>query len=132
MSELAETFVALRAILEPYAKRMVVAVDEPGNYEIASPTMADRLGRPLFYASVRINKNYVSYHLMPVYADKAMRDSLSPSLRKRMQGKSCFNFVTVEPEQIKELATLTKKGLAGFNNLKLPWAGKPAKKVAKK
>jgi hypothetical protein len=48
--------------------------------------------------------------------------SLSPSLRKRMQGESCFNFNTVEPGQLKEFAAITKKGIAGFMNLKLPWA----------
>src|SRR6266542_5630001 len=118
----AETFAALRAILEPHAKRMTVTVDEPGRYQLASSTMTDRDGRPLFCAAVQINKNYVSYHLMPVYGNKALRDSLSASLKKRMQGKSCFNFTTVEPEQLKELAVVTKKGIAGFKNLKLPWA----------
>src|SRR5262245_20639488 len=118
----AATFAALRAILEPYGKRMTVTVDEPGHYELASATMTDRVGRPLFCASVQINKNYVSYHLMPVYGNKALRDSLSPSLRRRMQGKSCFAFTTVETEQLKELAAVTEKGIAGFKNLKLPWA----------
>jgi hypothetical protein len=118
----AATFAALRAILEPHAERMTVTVDEPGHYQLASSTMTDRVGRPLFCAAVQINKNYVSYHLMPVYGNKALRDSLSASLKKRMQGKSCFNFTTVEPEQLKELAMVTKKGIAGFKNLKLPWA----------
>jgi hypothetical protein len=118
----AETFAALRAILAPHAKRMTVTADEPGRYALASPTMTDRIGRPLFCASVQISKNYVSYHLMPVYGNKALRDSLSPLLRKRMQGKSCFNFTSVEPAQLKELAALTKKGIAGFKNLTLPWA----------
>jgi hypothetical protein len=118
----AATFAALRALLEPHAKRLTVTVDEPGHFELASPTMADRVGRPLFCAAVQINRNYVSYHLMPVYANPALRNSLSPALRKRMQGKSCFNFTTVEPGQLKELAAVTKKGIAGFKNLKLPWA----------
>ena len=117
-----ETFAALRAILEPHAKRMTVTVDEPGHYQLASPTMTDRTGRLLFCASVQINKNYVSYHLMPLYSSKALRDSMSPSLRKRMQGKSCLNFTTIEPEQLKELTAITRKGIAGFKNLKLPWA----------
>jgi hypothetical protein len=121
-NKFAETFAALRAILEPHAKRMTCTVDEPGHYQLASPTMTDRVGRPLFCASVQINKNYVSYHLMPVYGNKALRDSLPASLKKRMQGKSCFNFTTVEPEQLKELAAVTKKGIARFKNLKLPWA----------
>ena len=118
----AATFAALRAILEPYVKRLTVTVDEPGHFELASPTMTDRVGRPLFCAAVQINKNYVSYHLMPVYGNTALRNSLSPALRKRMQGKSCFNFTTVEPDQLKELAAVTKKGIAGFKNLNLPWA----------
>ena len=121
-NEFAETFAALRAILEPHAKRMTVTVDEPGHYQLASPTMTDRVGRPLFCASVQIKKNYVSYHLMPVYSNKRLRDSLSASLKKRMQGKSCFNFTFVEPEQLKELAVVTKKGIAGFKHLKLAWA----------
>jgi hypothetical protein len=118
----AATFAALRALLEPHAKRLTVTVDEPGHFELASPTMTDRVGRPLFCAAVQINRNYVSYHLMPVYANPALRKSLSPALRKRMQGKSCFNFTTVEPGQLKELAAVTNKGIAGFKNLKLPWA----------
>jgi hypothetical protein len=118
----AATFEALRAILEPHAKRLSVTVDKPGHFELASPTMTDRVGRPLFCAAVQINKNYVSYHLMPVYTNAALRKLLSPALRKRMQGKACFNFTTVEPGQLKELAAVTKKGIAGFKNLKLPWA----------
>jgi hypothetical protein len=117
-----ETFDALRAVLEPYAKRMIVMVNEPGHYQLASATMTDRIGRPLYCAAVQINRNYVSYHLMPLAGNKALRDSMSPSLRERMQGKSCLNFTTIQPDQLKELSAITKKGIAGFKNLELPWA----------
>ena len=120
--DLAATFTSLRRVLEAHAKTMKVTVDEPGHYQLASPTMTDRVGRPLFCASVQVNKNYVSYHLMPVYIDNGLRDGLSAALRKRMQGKSCFNFTTVEPAELKELAAVTRKGIRGFTNLKLPWA----------
>jgi hypothetical protein len=119
---LVATFAALRAILEPQAKRLTVTVDAPGHFELASPTMTDRIGRPLFCAAVKINKSSVSYHFMPLYGNMSLRNSLSPALRKRLQGKVCFNFTTVEPGQLKELAAVTKKGIAGFRNLKLPWA----------
>jgi hypothetical protein len=117
-----ETFTALRAILESHAKHMTVTIDEPGHYALASPTMTDRIGRPLFCAAVQINKNYVSFHLMPIYMNKSLRDDLSPSLKKRMPGKSCFNFTSVEPDGFKELAAITRKGIAGFKNLELPWS----------
>jgi len=117
-----ETFRILRGLLEKHRGRMTVTADTPSDYSIASPDMVDRTGRPLFVAAVQIKKSYVSFHLMPVYADPALLKTVSPALRKRMQGKACFNFVTIEPADARELAALTKKGIAGFKNLKLPWA----------
>ena len=122
MAPHSETFAALRAILEAHAGRMTVTVDKPGHYELASPTRTDRIGRPLAYAAVKVNKRSVSYHLMPLYADTALLDSMSPALRKRMQGKACLNFTTVEAGELKELAAITTKGIVSFKNLTLPWA----------
>lgn len=117
-----DTFTALRAILQPHATRLLVQVDEPGHYQLCSRTMKDRAGRPLFVAAVQTKKNYVSFHLMPVYSAPELLQSLSPALRKRMQGKSCFNFKTIDREQVKELAHLTQTGLETFEKVKLPWA----------
>jgi hypothetical protein len=117
-----ETFRILRGVLEKHRGRMIVVADSPTDYSIASPDMVDRSGRPLFVAAVQIKKSYVSFHLMPVYVDPTLRDPLSPALQKRMQGKACFNFVTIEPADARELSALTNKGIAGFKNLDLPWA----------
>jgi len=62
---------------------------------------------------------------MPVYGNQALRDSLSPSLRKRMQGESGFNFTTIDRGQLQELAAVTKMGIEGFKDLELPWDRKP-------
>jgi hypothetical protein len=117
------TFATLRSLLTPYAKDLLVEVDEPNAYQLSSRTMKDRIGWPLFVAAVQIKKNYVSYHLMPVYAVPQLLEGMSPNLKKRMQGKSCFNFVAIDAAQAKELAVLTRKGMAAFKRVKLPWAG---------
>lgn len=57
-----------------------------------------------------MGKNYVSYHLMPVYMNPAMHERISPELKKRMQGKACFNFTEVDPGLFRELAALTATG----------------------
>ncbi len=93
--------------------------------------MRDRIGRPLYVAGVRTGKNYVSYHLMPVYMRPELLKTLSPRLTKRMQGKSCFNFTTVDPDEAKELSAVTKAGIAVFHDLKLPWT-QPTKRPAKR
>ena len=58
-----------------------------------------------------MGKNYVSYHLMSVYMRKV---EMSPELRKRLQGKACFNFATVDEKLFGELAKLTASGLKDY------------------
>jgi hypothetical protein len=41
-------------------------------------------------------------------------DAISPELKRRMQGKSCFNFRKFEPDLFKELADLTEKSYERF------------------
>ena len=43
---------------------------------------------------------HVSVHPIPVYVHPELLEALSPTLRKRMQSKSCFNFKAHEPELI--------------------------------
>ncbi len=117
-----DTFATLRALLEAHAGKLVVQADSPGNYTLCSPTVRDRIGRPLFLAAVQLRKNYVSFHLMAVYACPELLKGMSPSLRQRMQGKSCFNFTAIDAAHVKELAALTKKGLARMKTIKAPWA----------
>ena len=120
-SPLDGTFAILRDILARQSKRLIVIADKPGDYQVGSPTMKDRIGRPLYFAGVKTGKNYVSYHVMPLYMKPELLKSVPPSLRKRMQGKACFNFTTVDRAQMTELAAVTKAGLAAFRDLKLPW-----------
>jgi hypothetical protein len=50
---------------------------------------------------------------VPRYMNEKLTGEVPPSLKKRMQGKACFNFKNLpEPELTAELARLTA---AGFN-----------------
>ena len=54
---------------------------------------------------------------MPVYATPGLADSLSPELRKRMQGKACFNFKSVDDRLFAELEALTARSIRGYRAL---------------
>lgn len=113
MSELDPVFDALRAILEPHADALEVQRDSPEEFHLdTAHRMAN--GKPLFFAAVKRGKGRVSFHLMPVYVDPGLLDDLSPELRRRMQGKSCFNFRQVDAALFAELATLTARGLRSY------------------
>jgi hypothetical protein len=102
-------FEQLKQVLQRHADQLVVQRDEPTSYLL----ITTRLGpnkQPLYFGSVEIKKNYVSFHLVPVYMYPDLLDTISPALMKRMQGKSCFNFKTIDQETLTELAALTERG----------------------
>jgi hypothetical protein len=72
--------------------------------------------KPLCFGGVRLGKNYVSYYLMSVYVSPGQVKGMSPELKKRMQGKSCFNFRQVDKKLFAELRTLTKAGAEKFTD----------------
>ena len=115
--DFAITFQKLKAILQPYAPRLIVVHDTNENYYLDTPHVMKNKHR-VFFGAVRTGKNYVSFHLMPVYASAELREKMSPELKKRMQGKSCFNFTTPDEKLFNELAKLTKAGFAIFTSKK--------------
>ncbi len=107
------TFQQLRDILKPYSTSLKVVSDTANNYYLDTRHIM-RNRKPLFFGSVRTGKSYVSFHLMPIYAYPELLDAVSPELKKRMQGKSCFNFSAPDARLFKELAKLTKAGFARY------------------
>jgi hypothetical protein len=105
-------FDELKKLVKPYAGTLKLHA-KPGEYILISPPTPRSQGREVWLGGVQIKKNYVSYHLMPVYAFPDLLDGLSPELKKRMQGKSCFN-LTVDRVLFKELGALTRKGYQRF------------------
>ncbi len=61
----------------------------------------------------------VSFHLMPLYWEPALAKGISLNLRKRMQGKSCFNFVAPDAALFRELGRLTNRGFALYKRKNL-------------
>ncbi len=108
------TFALLSNVLRQHAANMSIKVDEPGHLYVELP-LANPREKPRFFGAVQTKKSYVSYHLMPVYEDPGLLAGISDALRKKMQGKSCFNFTADDPVLFKELEALTRKCAAAVN-----------------
>ena len=113
--DFASVFAALRQVLEPLRCGVTVQTDEPGNYHMEAPSIMHR-GKPLYFAGVRTGKNYVSFYLMSVYNTPEVLKKMSPALKKRMQGKACFNFTTIDRECFAELGRMAAAGLKKFSS----------------
>ena len=110
-----EVFVALRAILAEHVPPLRVLVDTPTDFQIVSATHIYKK-RPLWIAGVRQGKNYTSFHFLPIYAFPQLADGLSPALKKRKQGKGCFNFKAVDEALFGELKKLADKAIPKFDS----------------
>ena len=115
------TFKQLKRLLQKHADNLTVVVNKPGNYSL-NAGYSKEWAKEIFFGAVMIKRNYVSYHLMAVYSCPDLLKGISPTLKKRMQGKSCFNFTTIDAETLRELAALTDRGYQRFK--KERWIGK--------
>ena len=116
-TEFKTVFDELKSILKPYAKKMDVAQDTD-TYYLLNTRHIMKNKQPLCFGGVRLGKSYVSFYLMTVYASPDLLKAMSPELKKRMQGKSCFNFKEINQQLFTELKTITKAGAAKFSDRK--------------
>lgn len=107
-------FEDLRCLFTPIERRAVLVADTPTRYYLATHEVRARAGYRTGFGGVEIGKRYVSVHLMPVYIHPELLDGISPALRRRMQGKSCFNFRQTDPDLRVEMAALVERCAAVF------------------
>jgi hypothetical protein len=111
-------FSELKGLLKKHERALKVLKDEPQEYTLVTKSNSNR-GMPMWFGSVRAGKAYVSYHLMYLYYNPAANAAISPGLKKRMQGKTCFNFKSVDKELFAELKTMTQAGVDGYRKREL-------------
>lgn len=110
-------FTKLKLILEKYEPNLTVLYNKSDNYYLNIPT-TDTNTKPEFFGAVQIKKSYVAFHLMPTYYYPELLDNISEELKKRMQGKSCFNFKDIDEKLFDELNSLTKNCFEKYKSLK--------------
>ena len=106
-------FNLLKKVLVKYENRLTVTIDKADRYNL-NAGYSEKYKRDIYFGGVEIKKNYVSFHLMPAYVNPKLLSNLSPELKKRMQGKSCFNFKKADELLFKELSVLTKNAFDFF------------------
>jgi hypothetical protein len=115
-------FTALKTVLAKHEKRLSVKAETPTEYTVVTQSPSpfpQHKGEPMYFGSVKAGKAYVSFHLMPLYMCPTLNEQITPALKKRMQGKTCFNFKALpEPELTEELKRLTEAGLKLWNEKK--------------
>ena len=115
-----DVFAILKRVFHVHLSRLNVQADTATEYtlvgRVPSPFKQHK-GHPMYFGSVRLGKAYMSFHLMPLYMNESLTASISPALKKRMQGKTCFNFKTApDAALLADLERLTRDGFRSFDD----------------
>jgi hypothetical protein len=108
-------FQGLRRILKPYDKKLRITKDGPGDYMSESTSLRYQ-GKRVMFAAIT-SKSYVAFHLFPVYMFPDLLKGISPELKKRMQGKTCWNFKKAAEAPFAELGRLVEASFRRFAEL---------------
>lgn len=114
MSEFQAVFDRIRPMYAAHEAKCVIIRDGPAGYILGSQEVREKDGYRTWFGGVEIKKSYVSAHLFAVYMHPEMLDGIDPGLRKRMQGKSCFNFKKADDPALEALAALVEASAARF------------------
>ena len=104
-SDLTPVYARLRKLVEPHIGGLANLKDGEGEMNVDSHDTAPN-GAPLMFLGLSTRKKAVSVYLMPIYVNPELAEGISPELTKRRQGKSCFNFATIDDELFSELEKL--------------------------
>ena len=108
-----KNFEKLKKVLSSLDKGLEIKKDEPDYYYLNTNKKVKE--KDMFFGAVQIRKSYVAFHLYPVYTNPELLDNISDNLKKRMQGKSCFNFKReITEEQLSGIDMLTQASYEKF------------------
>jgi hypothetical protein len=117
MPELQAMFAALRPLLRKYAPPLAPKTDNAGTYDLWSFRPVEIEGRKrkeVFFAALIIQKSYVGFYYMPVYAEPEIKKLFAPELLKLLKGKSCFHIKTLTPELVVQIESALRAGFAFY------------------
>ena len=108
-ADFSSVFSILKPVLAETCGQLQVKADTAIEYTVltkSSSPYPKHKGEPLYFASLRLGKAYVSYHLMPLYMCPELTGKIPAGLKKRMHGNTCST-TELSPEVIVELRGLT-------------------------
>ena len=113
MGEKDEIFNSIRSLLQKYRPPFEPKRDEAGYYDLWSfkqVVIEGRKKQEVFFAAAIIQKSYVGFYFMPVYAEPEVKRLFAPELLRLLKGKSCFHIKKLTPELVGQIESALEAG----------------------
>jgi hypothetical protein len=113
MSDLQTIFGTLKPLLQAYQPPLVPQNDTERYFDLWSlkPMVIDgRKRKEIFFAGLIIQKDYVGFYFMPIYAETDLKPVFKPELLRLLKGKSCFHIKKLDDELLRQIEAALKIG----------------------
>ena len=113
MNDLQTVFDQLSPLLLEYQPPLQPKRNEPGYldlWSIKDLVIEGRKRKEVFFAGLIIQKSYVGFYYMPVYAEPEVKQLFKPELLKLLKGKSCFHIKKLTPELLDQIESALQAG----------------------
>ncbi|MHB8088757.1 MAG: DUF1801 domain-containing protein, partial [Anaerolineaceae bacterium] len=94
MENLTDIFNQLKALFQEFSPPLLHKVDDESHFDLWSfkdLVIEGRKRKEVYFAGLIIQKSYVGFYYMPVYAEPEIKQFFKPELLSRLKGKSCFH-----------------------------------------
>lgn len=119
MDNLDELFRQLRALLLVYRPPFVSKTDNERSldlWSIKEVVIEGRKRKEVYFAAVIIQKSYVGFYYMPVYAEPEVKRFFKPELLSRLKGKSCFHIHNLDVVLLDQIKDALAKGFKQYQD----------------
>ncbi len=113
MRDLNEIFLELRGLLARYSPPFQPKTDNERWYDLYSVKdliIEGRKRKEVYFAGIIIQKSYVGFYFMPVYAEPEVKAFFKPKLLSKLKGKSCFHIRDLTPELREQISEALERG----------------------
>jgi len=113
MNNLQAIFGTLKPLLKAYQPPMVPKTDTESYFDLWSlkPVVLEgRKRKEIFFAGLIIQKDYVGFYFMPIYAETDLKTVFKQELLRLLKGKSCFHIKKLDDELLRQIEAALKIG----------------------
>jgi hypothetical protein len=113
MDDLTQIFNTLKPLLQAYVPPLTAKVDDASHFDLWSVKDVVIFGRPrqgVYLGGLVIQKSFVGFYYMPIYARPELKTVLAPELIKLLKGKSCFHIKKLDEALLAQIRAALDTG----------------------
>jgi len=117
MNDLNQIFETVKSLLNDYQPPYTPHMQDETHFDLWSHkdlVIDGRKRKEIFFAGLIIQKGYVGFYYMPVYAEPEMKSIFAPELLKLLKGKSCFHIKKLDDPLQQQIESALQLGFEQY------------------